>query len=69
MKTRLSNMERKVNNLVKSQETLAQVMSRIEMQLSQQANPISEKPNGTLASQILPNPRNPRQANETQDAN
>ena len=31
-------MERKVDTLVKSQETLAQVMTRIEMQLSQQAN-------------------------------
>jgi len=43
METILSNMERKVDTLVKSQETLAQVMIRIEMQLSQQANLISER--------------------------
>ena len=36
-------MERKVDTLVKSQETVAQVMSRIEMQLSQQ-----ERQKGTL---------------------
>ena len=64
MEIRLSNMERKVDTLVKSQETLAQVMTRIEMQLSQQANPISERQKGTLPSQPLSNPKNPRQANE-----
>ena len=69
MKTRLSNMERKVDTLVKSQETLAQVKTRIEMQLSQQANPISERQKGTLPSQPLPNPKNSRQANEAQDPN
>ena len=69
MKVRISNMERKVDTLVKSQETLAQVMTRIDMQLSQQANPISERQKGTLPSQPLPNPRNPRQANEAQNPN
>jgi len=64
METRLSNMERKVDTLVKSQDTLAQVLTRIEMQLDQQ-----EKQKGTLPSQPLPNPRNPRQANEAQDPN
>ena len=67
MEIRLSNMKRKVDTLVKSQETLAQIMTRIEMQLSQQANPISEIQKKTLPSQPLSNPRNPRQANETQD--
>ena len=43
METRLSNMEKRMDTLVKSQETLAQVMTRIEMQLSQQANLISER--------------------------
>ena len=47
MKTRLSNMERKVNTLVKSQDTLAQVLTRIEMQLNQQ-----ERQKGTLKSTI-----------------
>ena len=64
METRLSNMERKVDTLVKSQDILAQVLTRIEMQLSQQ-----ERQKGTLPSQPLPNPRNPRQANEAQDPN
>ena len=63
METRLSNMERKVDTLVKIQETLAQVMTRIEIKLSQQANPISERQKGTLSSQPFLNPRNPRQAN------
>jgi len=37
------------------------------MQLSQQANPISERQTGTLPSQPLPIPRNFGQANEAQD--
>jgi len=44
-------------------------MTMIEMQLSQQANPISERQKGTLPSQPLPSPKNPRQANEAQDPN
>ena len=64
METRLSNMERKVDTLVKSQDTRAQVLTRIEMQLNQQ-----ERQKGTIPSQPLPNPMNPRQANEAQDPN
>ena len=60
----MSNMEKKVDTLVKSQDTLAQVLSRIEIQLSQQ-----KRQRGTLPSQPLPNPRNPRPANEAQDPN
>ena len=37
----------------KTQETLIQIMHRIENQVSQQANPISERPKGTLSSQPL----------------
>ena len=37
-------------------------MTRLEIQLSQQANP----PEGTFPSQLLPNPKNFRQANEAQ---
>ena len=62
MESRLSNLERKVDTLVKSHDTLAQVLTRIEIQLNQQ-----ERQKGTLPSQPLPNPRNPRQANEAQD--
>ena len=62
METRLSNMERKVDTLVKSHDTLAQVLTRIEIQLNQQG-----RQRGTVPSQPLPNPRNPRQANEAQD--
>ena len=57
-------MERKVDTLVKSHDTLAQVLTRIEIQLNQQ-----ERQRGTLPSQPLPNPRNPRLANEAQDPN
>ena len=57
-------MERKVDTLVKSHDTLAQVLTRIEIQLNQQ-----ERQKGTLPSQPLSNPRNPRQANEAQDPN
>jgi len=64
METRLSNMERKVDILVKSQDTLAQVLTRIEIQLNQQ-----ERQSGTLPSQPLPNPRNPRQAIKAQVLN
>ena len=64
METRLSNIERKVDTLIKSQYTLPQVMTRIEMQLSQQ-----ERQKGTPPSQSLPNPRNLRQDNEAQDPN
>ena len=62
-------MERKVDTLVKNQETLAQVMTKIEMQLRQQTNPISEREKRTLPSQPLLNPRSPWQANENQDPN
>ena len=48
----------------KTQETLIQAMTRLENQFSQQANPISERPKGTLPSQPLSNPRNFRQDNE-----
>ena len=44
-------------------------MTRIEMQLSQQTTPISERQKGTLPSQPLLKPRNPRQANEAQNPN
>ena len=50
----------------KTKKTLIQAMNRLENQFSQQTNPISERPKGTLPSQPLPNPRNFRQANETQ---
>ena len=62
METRLSNMERKVDTLVKSHDKLAQVLTKIEIQLNQQ-----EQQKETLPSQPLPNPRNSRQANEAQD--
>jgi len=42
-------------------------MTRLENQFSQQANPISERPKGTLSSQPLPNLRNFKQANEAKD--
>jgi len=69
MDTGLSNMERRMDTFNKTQETLIQIMTRIEAQLSQQANQISERPKGTLPSQALPNPKNFRQVNEAQDPN
>ena len=57
METRLSNLERKVDTIVKSNDTLAQVLTRIEMQMNQQ-----ERQKGTLPSQPFPNPRNSSQA-------
>ena len=48
METRLFNIERKVDTLIKSQETLAQVMTRIDIQLSQQ-----KRQKGTLQSQRI----------------
>ena len=67
MKTRLLNLERKVKTIT---ESLTQAPTRIEKnQVSPQANPISERPKGTLPSQPLPNPRNFRQVNEAQDSN
>ena len=46
MEIRLSNMERKVDILVKSQDTLAQVLTRIEMQLTTRKT----KGNSTLST-------------------
>jgi len=49
-------------------ESITQALNRIKKkQVSQQANPISERPKGTLPSQPLSNPRNFRQVNEAQD--
>ena len=64
MDTRLSNIERKMDTFNKTQETLIQVMTRLENQFSQQADPISERSKETLPSQPLPNPRNFRQVNK-----
>jgi len=58
-----------MDTLNKTQETLIQAMTRLENKFSQQANPISKRPKRTLPSQLLPNPRNFRQANEAQDPN
>jgi len=56
-----------MDNFIKTQESLTQAMSKLEIQLNQQANPLSERPKGTLPSQPLSNPINFRQANEAQD--
>ena len=58
-----------MDTFYKTKETLIQAMTRLENQFSQQANPISERPKGTLPSQSLPNPKNFRHANEAQDPN
>jgi len=49
-------MKSKVDTPVKSQETLAQVMIRIEMQLSQQANPICERKKGNSTKSTIAKP-------------
>ena len=69
MDTRFSNIERKMDTFSKTQETLIQAMQNTEKQVSQQANPISERPKWTLLNQPSPNPKNFRQANEAQDPN
>ena len=55
-------MERKVDTLVKSHDTLAQVLTRIEMQMNHQ-----ERQKGTLPSQSVANPRNSSQAHLAQE--
>ena len=44
-----------------------QVISRLEMQMSQLASSLSEKPKGTLPSHPLVNPKNSTQAYKIQD--
>jgi len=39
-----------MDTFIKTQETLTEGITRIETQLSQQANPISERPKWTLPS-------------------
>ena len=56
-----------MDNFIKTHESLTQAMCRLEIQLSQQTNPLSEKSKETLPSQSLPNPRNFRQTSEAQD--
>ena len=58
-----------MDSFLKSQETVMQTLSRLGDQMSQLANPVSERQQGTLPSQPLLNPRNTRQANEAQDTN
>ena len=58
MEIRLINLERRMDSLIKTQESLTQAVIRLEIQLSQQAN--------LLPSQPLPNPRYFGQANKAQ---
>jgi len=41
----------------------SQAISKLEVQMSQLANSLSERPEGTLPSQPLTNPRNSNQSN------
>ena len=50
MDTTFPNIERKMDTFNKTHEILIQAMTKLENQFSQQANPISEKPKGTLPS-------------------
>jgi len=43
-------------------------ISRLEVQMSQLANSLSERPKSTLLSQLLVNPKNSNQAYEDQDS-
>ena len=54
MESRLAFMERKMDSFLKTQETVMQTLSRLGDQMSQLANPVSERQQGTLPSQPLP---------------
>ena len=50
MESRLAFMERKMDSFLKTQETVMQTLSRLGDQMSQLANPVSERQQGTLSS-------------------
>jgi len=52
---------------MKNQDSLMQTIQRLEVQMSQLANPQNERQKGTLPSQPIMNPRNSHQAHLAED--
>ena len=58
METFLKTQTAFMQNIKKMLNSHTQAISRLEVQMSQLASSLSEKPKGTLASQPLANPKN-----------
>jgi len=63
----MTDFERNMKRYVKNQDSLMQAIQRLEVQMSQLANPQNERQNGTLPSQPTMNPRNSQQARLAED--
>ena len=71
----MTGFEKTIERYMRNQESLIQTMqnkneqaiTRLEVQMSQLANSQSERPNGTLPSQPLANPRNSTQIHLPED--
>ena len=56
-----------MKSYMKNQDSLMQTIQRLEVQMSQLANPQNERQKGTLPSQPIMNPRNSQQAHLAED--
>ena len=78
-KRKLSELEKSIETFLKTHNSFmqntrqmlsnhTQIISRIEVQISQLSSSLSERPKGTLPSQLLSNPKNSSQIFEAQDS-
>ena len=58
----MTNFERNMKRYMKNQDSIMQTIQRLEVQMSQLANPQNERQKETLPSKPVINPRNSQQA-------
>ena len=63
----MADFERNMERYMKNQDSLMQSIQRLEVQMSQLANPQNERKKGTLPSQPIMNPRNSQRAHLAED--
>ena len=63
----MTDFERNMERYMKNQDSLMQTIQRLEVQMSQIANPQHERQKGTFRSQPIMNPRNSQQAHLVED--
>ena len=62
LERRMTNFEKNMKRYMKNQDSLIQIIQRLEVQMSQLDNPQNERQKGTMPSQPIMNPRNSQQA-------
>ena len=67
LERRMTDFERNMKRYMKNQDSLMQIIQRLEVQMSQLVNPQNKRLKGTLPSQPVTNPRNSHQAHLAED--